>query len=167
MKTRTMLTINIITIGLALLALLSGCEDSPRQDALWRARAALAIAEAKFARPSTSTEHATTPTIPETTAQPTERRRRVIYFSATYCASCRTAERSLDLLRRAGWQVGDSSGDHIQVVAVDGSPREQALAHHWRVNAVPTWITIHEGQERARRIGPLDPFEIGALFDTP
>lgn len=166
MKTQTMLTINLITIGLALLALFSGCEDSPTPEAHFRARAALALAEAEAAHPNIPREHATPEPTPAARAQPRQRRRRVLYFGAAYCPGCRAAEHSLDLLRRAGWQVGDAPDNHIQVIAVDGTPSEQALARHWRVDAFPTWIAIQDGKEHTRHHGPLDPFEIATLYDS-
>ncbi|MGC1276107.1 MAG: thioredoxin family protein [Planctomycetaceae bacterium] len=92
----------------------------------------------------------------------TARRKRLLCFSATWCASCRANEAALSALADRGWRIGPGEDNHIQTIDVDEHPDMQA---RYAVTAVPTWMLIDDGTIVHRRCGILDPFEVGRLFD--
>ena len=150
-------------VAIVLTFQLAGCNNERRDQGICRAKAALAIAEAEQ---SASTNQATITN--QTTAareEPTERQHRILYFGARSCPACRVAEESLERLAEAGWRVGPEPDNHIQTFMIDASKHEQSVAQDFNIESVPTWIRWENGRELVRRIGPLDPFEIGRLFE--
>lgn len=142
--------------------LLCGCPEAASEvDAefsLARAAAAVAFAEAEVSLSS----HAEAPQIEESASAVTPaRRRRVLYFTAAWCPACRANAATLAALAAAGWSVGTSEGDHIQIVDVDTSA---SLATTYKVDAVPQWVLIEDGVAVHRASGVLDPFAVGRLF---
>ena len=150
-------------VAIVLTFQLAGCDNERRDQGIWRAKAALAIAESEQ---SASTNHTSSRNQSADAREVfTERRHRILYFGAEFCPACRVAEESLERLAEAGWRVGPEADNHIQTFTIGETAEQQALAQEWKVNAVPTWILWENGEELARRIGPLDPFEIGRLFE--
>lgn len=93
--------------------------------------------------------------------RPMPRRKRLLYFTAVWCAACRTNETTLAALESRGWTIGSGEENHVQTVDLDARPD---LRTRYRVDAVPAWILIDDDRELRRRYGPLDPFVVGRLF---
>jgi Thioredoxin len=89
------------------------------------------------------------------------RRKRLLYFTASWCAACRGNDATLRVLKSRGWQIGPGEENHIQIVDLDARPDLQA---RYAVRGVPTWVLIEDGRERRRCCGVLDPFAVGRLF---
>ena len=143
--------------------LLSGCVGATSEEDTRflhaRATAAVAFAEAELA---ISSEEPASVVEQPSSADAEPHRRRLLYFTASWCSSCRTNEATLAALAAAGWKIGPSDRDHIQVIDVDASP---AVAQQYRIAAVPEWVLIDSGIAVRRAIGFLDPFAVGRLFD--
>jgi hypothetical protein len=90
------------------------------------------------------------------------RRRRLLYFTANWCASCRANDATLTALRARGWKIGVGEENHIQVVDLEARPD---LRMQYRVDAIPTWLMIDEDREQRRQCGVLDPFAVARLLE--
>lgn len=95
-------------------------------------------------------------------SRPRERSRRLLYFTAKWCANCRANEPTFIALMNAGWKIGEGGDNHIQVIDFDAATD---LRTRFAVDAVPMWIMIDDTREVRRRYGVLDPFAVGRLFD--
>lgn len=152
-----------IRVSLALCAvLLCGCAGAASEDDVEfspaRAAAAVAFAEAEL---SFSPNAQTSPMEEAASAVTPARTRRVLYFTAAWCPTCRANAPTLAALAAAGWSVGTFEGDHIQIVDVDAS---SSLANAYHIDAVPQWVLIEDGVAMHRASGVLDPFAVGRLF---
>lgn len=95
-------------------------------------------------------------------SRPRERSRRLLYFTAKWCANCRANEPTFIALMNAGWKIGEGGDNHIQMIDFDAATD---LRTRFAVDAVPTWIMIDDAREVRRRHGVLDAFAVGRLFD--
>jgi len=79
------------------------------------------------------------------------RRRRVLAFTAAWCAPC-NADRSFKneaapWLQKSGWQIDETSRAHVQIVDLDKRPD---LAKRYGVETVPALVLIDDDQAIAR-----------------
>jgi thioredoxin-like negative regulator of GroEL len=148
---------------LAMVAVLpAGCAgtDSADDDKFPQATAAAAVAFAEAEVALLSENPSSTKAT--ASAQMHPRARRLLYFTATWCAACRSNESTLAALAAAGWSIGTTDRDHIQVIDVDASP---AIARRYGINAVPEWVLVDDGAVTRRAVGVLDPFAVGRMFE--
>jgi len=103
-------------------------------------------------------------TRPQQIDPPAPRRKRILYFTASWCPACRRNEPALAALAARGWAIGPGEENHVQTVDLDANPQ---LRSCYKVDAVPAWVLIDAARELRRRYGVLDPFAIGRLFDGP
>src|SRR5690606_20236107 len=47
------------------------------------------------------------------------RQRRLLYFTASWCAACRSNEPTFAALSQSGWQIGPGEENHIQTVNLE------------------------------------------------
>ena len=79
--------------------------------------------------------------------------KQVLYFSAPWCAPCRTFKPLMESLQ---------SEMSITFIDVDASPQ---TAQTWNVRSVPTTLVIQNGIERGRFVGAKSKDEIRALYN--
>lgn len=83
----------------------------------------------------------------------TNNMKQLLYFSAGWCAPCRTFKPTMESLQ------GEMS---ITFIDVDASPQ---TAQTWNVRSVPTTLLIQNGMEIGRLIGPKTKDEIRDLYN--
>lgn len=90
--------------------------------------------------------------------RPSERSRRILFYTADWCGPCRTfKEVVVPQLAANGWTVGHEPTNHVQAVDVGNSlPRG--------IDALPTFVLIENGRELERRVGLLDQRGIAELY---
>jgi len=144
--------------------LCAGCAErhSESDTKFWRAKAsaAVAFAEAELALSPDDTRSVKREL---TSSEPPSRRRRLLYFTATWCSTCRENEPTLAALAAAGWSIGTSDRDHIQIVDVDASP---SVVKQLGIEAVPVWVLVDDDVVIRRAVGVLDPFAVGKMFEA-
>ena len=79
--------------------------------------------------------------------------KQILYFSAPYCAPCRTFKPIMESLH---------SEMSITFIDVDASPQSAAS---WNVRSVPTTLFIENGIEKGRLVGAKSKEEIRALYN--
>lgn len=79
--------------------------------------------------------------------------KQILYFSAPYCAPCRTFKPLMESLQ------GEMS---ITFIDVDASPQ---TAQTWNVRSVPTTLVIQNGMEIGRLVGIKPKDEIRDLYN--
>ena len=79
--------------------------------------------------------------------------KQILYFSASYCAPCRTFKPLMESLQ---------SEMSITFIDVDASPQ---TAQTWNVRSVPTTLVIQKGMELGRLVGVKSKEEIRALYN--
>jgi len=89
------------------------------------------------------------------------RRRRLLYFTATWCPTCRANDATLKALAANGWKVGSDDDGHIQVLDVDQRP---AVASAHQIDVIPAWVLLDGETVVSKQVGVLDPFAVGRLF---
>ena len=90
------------------------------------------------------------------------RRKRLLYFTAGWCATCRQNEPTFAALASAGWRIGAGEDGHVQIVDVES---RRDLASRYGIDAVPAWVLIDGKREVRRACGVLDPFAVGRIFE--
>jgi len=76
------------------------------------------------------------------------RRKRLLYFTSSSCALCRSFERTeLKSLRSVGWQIGPQPSNHIQVVEIE---RNRDVAGRYEISSVPNLVCIDFDREVRR-----------------
>lgn len=85
------------------------------------------------------------------------RRKRLLVYTAPWCGPCRRFQSMVvPKLVAAGWEVGDESTDHVQLVEVG----ETLPAG---IEALPTFVLLEDGRESRRQVGFLDAWGVGEL----
>ncbi len=87
--------------------------------------------------------------------------RRLLIFSASWCAPCQTVKTELEAMRGTGWKIGAGAVDHIEAIDTDERPE---LMERWAVDMLPTFIMTEGGRETGRHVGYLDRWDIGELY---
>lgn len=91
-------------------------------------------------------------------SEPRKQRRRILVFTASWCAPCRRfREEIAPKLRAEDWKIGTGPNNHLQYVDVSSGLPEG-------IEALPTFVLIEDGRELRRRVGELDQWEIGELY---
>ena len=80
----------------------------------------------------------------------------VVDFYAEWCAPCRLTEPTLrDLSAKLAGRVKFAS------VNVDEAAH---VTRSYGIQAIPTYLFVHRGQEKAREVGPLDPVSFRSVL---
>jgi len=81
-----------------------------------------------------------------------ERSRRILLLTATWCAPCKALIADAQpWLERGGWEVGTSNTGHIQIIDVDENPGIWAAA---KAKFIPLAILFENGKEVGRVQSP-------------
>lgn len=79
----------------------------------------------------------------------------VVDFYAEWCGPCRVVRPTLEEL--AAKLVGRV---RFATVPVDEG---SGVTHSYGVHALPTYLFVQDGRERARTVGPIDPYTLRAM----
>lgn len=94
-----------------------------------------------------------------------ERKRRVLLFTASWCAPCQALKNShegFDWLRGAKWEIGNEPFNHIQIVDVD---QRQDLVSQYGVSSLPTLVLIEPGKQSVYAVAPASMRVAADLFN--
>lgn len=70
----------------------------------------------------------------------------ILLFGAPWCGNCPTAKAMIPDLESLGWPVVEVNTD-----------QKPAIAAHWRITSLPTFVVIRDGGEESRTVGAAMP----------
>ena len=90
------------------------------------------------------------------------RRRRILYFYASYCTFCQSIkQKEFPRLKSVKWKIGSKDTNHIQEMNAEKFPE---LIEKYKLELLPTFILFVKGKEVDRRYGPLTAHQIAEFY---
>lgn len=91
------------------------------------------------------------------------RKRRILYFYASWCPYCRAVEeKAWPPLKKVKWRIGPKASNHIQEMNAEKSP---SLIDKYKLELLPSFILIADGKEIARKNGYLTAGRIAEMYN--